>query len=141
MTIVFTPDPVENPGELVKANVKYTGPRPPVPNDVHLDVQQPDGTWRAITGYERIPEDRDPLEGFDLPFSSGNPHVGGPGLKKFRVRWTLDGNPIPGVAPEEKDLRIWPPTGPRRTCLGLLPAGWDCAKVLKAIGDALRRPK
>ena len=140
MTISFTPSPVITPGEPVKAHLKYTGPVPPTPNDVHLDVRQPDGTWRAVTGYERIPADRVPLAGFDLPFSSGNPTVGGPGLQRFRVRWTFNGTEIPNTS-EVKDLRISPPSGPRRACLGLLGPNFDCEKVLRAIGDALRPPR
>jgi hypothetical protein len=74
---------------MVTARVKYTG-GPPPPNDLHIDVQRDDGGWTAITGYSTIPKGMDPVAGIDIRFSTGNPNVGGPGKKRFRVRWTID---------------------------------------------------
>lgn len=140
MPITFTPNPVD-PGAMVTARLRYAKPVPPVPTDVHIDVQQADGSWRAVTGYDHIPAGMDPVAGFDVPFSSGNPHVGGRGEHAFQVRWTFNGEEIIG-ATERASLSVGPPMSSiRRKCLGLLPPEWDCTKVLKAIGDALRREK
>src|SRR5262247_4901953 len=131
MPISFTPSPVTNPGEMVTAHVKYNGPGA-VPHDVHIDAQQPDGSWNAVTGYDHIPPGMNPAAGFDIPFSSGNPHVRGTGTHKLRVRWTNDQHETTLI--EEAELMIWPKAGTvRRTCLGMLSPGWDCTKILKAI--------
>ena len=93
MSITVTPDSTDI-GAMCTAHLRYEGAAPPVPNDVHIDAKHDDGTWHAVTGYEIIPNGMNPVAGFDIRFSGGNPNVGGPGNRDFRVRWTLNGNPL-----------------------------------------------
>ena len=93
MGFSIVPNPV-SAGAHVIAKVRYRGSVPPKPTDVHIDARQPDGSWRAVTGYDHIPETIDPVEGFDLPFSAGNPNIGGVGEHILRLRWTLEGRAI-----------------------------------------------
>jgi hypothetical protein len=78
-------------GQIVTLTVKYEG-GPPPPNDVHVEVEN-DGTWQPITGYDRIPDGMNPLNGFDMPVPPTS-NWRGPGVHKFRVRWTRDGENV-----------------------------------------------
>ena len=99
MSIIIEP-PNPRPGQLVNAKVKYEGAPPPAtqPNDVHIDVQLPNGSWRAITGYSTIPGGGQAARnGLDIPFSLGNANIVGPGPFTFQVRWTHNGTNMPGT--------------------------------------------
>jgi hypothetical protein len=141
MPITVTPNPARE-GESVTARVTFPKPVPPVPpNDVHIDVLKPDGSWQPVTGYDTIPQGQDPGVGIDLPFSAGNPNIGGIGDHRLRVRWSINRVDMAG-AMEETTLAVWARIGGiRKTCLGILPEGWDCAKMANSIGQVWGKPK
>ena len=93
MSITVKPESSDT-GAMCKAELKYDGDTPPVPNDVHIEAKHDDGTWHAVTGYEIIPSDKNPKAGFNILFSGDNPNVGGTGERYFRVRWTLNGKTL-----------------------------------------------
>ena len=93
MSISVTPDSSDT-GAMCTARVQYDFEAQPEPNDVHIDAKHNDGTWHAVTSYDHIPAGLNPRDGFDIRFSGGNPNVGGPGKRHFRVRWTLDDKPL-----------------------------------------------
>ena len=139
MSFSIVPNPA-NAGAHVVAKVRYPGPVPPKPTDVHIEARQRDGSWRAITGYDHIPETLDPSEGFDLPFSAGNPNIGGIGEHILRVRWTLEGRTI-GHA-ELTPLDVVPAgggTGPGSAVSGhaLPECGDDCYIIEYETGTAV----
>ncbi|MCP4488618.1 MAG: hypothetical protein GY820_15090 [Gammaproteobacteria bacterium] len=110
MSITVTTDSSAK-GAMCTAHVAYNGITPPVPNDVHIDAKHEDGTWHAVTGYETIPGGLNPVAGFDIRFSGGNPNVGGSGPRKFRVRWTLDDSEL-GTPQETTTVLGLPPPVP-----------------------------
>lgn len=101
MTFSIKPDSHQQ-GAMCTAHLQFNGAVPPLPNDVHIDAKHDDGSWHAVVGYDTIPANKNPLAGFDIRFSGGNPNVGGPGNRRFRVRWTLNGETI--GKPEEIDV-------------------------------------
>jgi hypothetical protein len=128
----ITPDP----GQLVTAKLQYTGPNPP-PTDVHVDVQRPDGSWQAVTGYDTLPQGVDPTKEVALPFSLGNPVFEGTGVNpKLRVRWTWNGvddpqrNEATGLT-----LTSWWLQDTRSFCRSVLGPNFNCVQVLKSIGQ------
>ena len=89
MSIVVTPDSLDL-GAMCTARLRWEGGRPN-PTDAHIEAQHDDGSWHVVIDMPTIPDNQNPAEGFDIRFSSGNPNVGGPGRRHFRVRWTWDG--------------------------------------------------
>ncbi len=89
MSIVVTPDSFDV-GAMCTATLRWEG-GPPNPNDAHMEAQHDDGSWHVVIDMPTIPGNQNPANGFDIRFSSGNPNVGGPGRRHFRVRWTWDG--------------------------------------------------
>ena len=89
MSIVVTPDSLDV-GAMCTATVRWEGGLPN-PNDAHVEAKHDDGSWHVVIDMPSIPDNQNPANGFDIRFSSGNPNVGGPGNRNFRVRWTWDG--------------------------------------------------
>ena len=94
MSITIVPRPFTYIGDMITARLRWEGGTPN-PTDAHIDAQHDDGSWHAVIDVSTIPDNTengpDSSESFDIRFSSGNPNVGGPGDRHFRVRWTWDG--------------------------------------------------
>lgn len=95
MTIVLVPR-YPQAGKIVTVHARYTPATPPLPNDVHLDVRKPDGTWDPVVGYDHaIPaESGNPTDGVNITFAPTPPKFPGPGSYQTRIRWTRNGRSI-----------------------------------------------
>lgn len=130
MSVIVRP-PTPGPGQIVSLDLKYEG-SPPLryPNDVHIDVYK-DGKWTAVTGYDTIPPDKKPSEGFtlDLPPTAD---WSMPGTHQFQVRWTSD---TVSIVNEPFSIRV---IGTEKTWRWDVFFGWLLAGAAgSAIGSAI----
>jgi hypothetical protein len=89
MSILIQP-PNPSVGQIITFNLTYPGSDEP--DDVHVEVDV-GGAWQPVTGYDHIPEGKNPHTGFDLPIPP-TPNWATPGQHRFRVRWTKGGRDI-----------------------------------------------
>jgi len=122
--LVQPPHPVA--GQSVTFTLKYQG-NPPPPNDVHVEVEN-GGVWQGVVGYDHIPAGMNPVAGFDLQIPP-TANWGTPGLHRFRVRWTREGQDIGSEAVFVTTTPASPPPAPKP---------WDWAVFWdKVLGGAL----